>query len=290
MSLRWLLVEAILSMEASSSHWPLMEKSQCRMDWNGESQSDQSMFWFHTFPSFTVRLSTASIMLLVAWTLWHWWHSRNQLKYFWWGPCTETDGQEFIEEMVEKKNQRMSNMRNVTLSFFIFNQDIVTSTGAQLSVPAHELKDPLACGDRPTEAGRVDGRWLLTTDDSSLLLLVKMLRRTSKNHALYLKTVSSVPFTRESQVVGRFDQYFYHISCRMSTQEHTFVRIMRFSIFVIIEPFYLQNFETNNAHEHQDPHCPVTITSIITSTMTNTIALESNKPPQPQPSQAPGPE
>ena len=81
-------------------HW---WKSQCRMDWNGESQSNQSMFWFHTFPSFTVRLSTASIMLLVAWTLWHWWHSRNQLKYFWWGPCTETDGQEFIEEMVEKK-------------------------------------------------------------------------------------------------------------------------------------------------------------------------------------------
>ena len=148
----------------------------------------------------------------------------------------------------------MSNMRNVTLSFFIFNQDIyiyIVASGAQLSVPAHELKDPLACGDRPTEAGTVDGRWLLTTDDSSLLLSVKMLRRTSKNHALYLKTISSVPFTRESQVVRRFDQYFYHISCRMSTGEHTFVRIVRFNIFIIIEvePFYLQNFTTSNKQQ-----------------------------------------
>ena len=66
------------------------------------------------------------------------------------------------------------------------------------------------------------GEWM--ADDSSLLLLVKMLRRTSKNNALYLKTISSVPFTRESQVVRRFDQYFYHISCRMSTGEHAFVR------------------------------------------------------------------
>ena len=66
------------------------------------------------------------------------------------------------------------------------------------------------------------GEWM--ADDSSLLLLVKMLRRTSKNNALYLKTISSVPFTRESQIVRRFDQYFYHISCRMSTGEHAFVR------------------------------------------------------------------
>ena len=103
MSLRWLLVEAILSMEASSSHWPLMEKSQCRMDWNGESQSDQSMFWFHTFPSFTVRLSTASIMLLVAWTLWHWWHSRNQLKYFWWGPCKKLMDRNSLKKWSKKR-------------------------------------------------------------------------------------------------------------------------------------------------------------------------------------------
>ena len=66
-----------------------------------------------------------------------------------------------LKKWSKKKNQRMSSMRNVTLSFFIFNQDIyiyIVTSGAQLSVPAHELKDPLACGDRPTEAGTVDGR------------------------------------------------------------------------------------------------------------------------------------
>ena len=68
MSVRWLLLEVTFSMEASSSdlHW---WKTQCRMGWNSKSQSNQSMFWFHTFPSFTVLLSTASIMLLIAWTL-----------------------------------------------------------------------------------------------------------------------------------------------------------------------------------------------------------------------------
>ena len=275
-----------------SIFFPSAIDGKLNVEWVGiysKSQSNQSMFWFHTFPSFTVLLSTASIMLQIAWTLMA--LSQSTDKYFLWGAYTETDGQESIEEVVEKKEPK--NVKHAKChAFFLYFQSryiyIVTS-GAQLSVPAHELKDPLACGDRPTEAGTVDGRWLLTTDDSSLLLLVKMLPRTSKNHALYVKTISSVPFTRESQVARRFD-HFYHISCRMSTGEHTFVRIMRFSIFIIIEPFYLQNVVSNNAHEHQDPHCPVTITSIITSTMTNTIALESNKPPQPQPSPAPGPE
>ena len=73
-------------------------------------------------------------------------------------PTQKLNDRNSLKKWSKKENQRMSSMRNVTLSFFIFNQDIVTSTGAQLSVPAHELKDPLACGDRPTEAGRVNGR------------------------------------------------------------------------------------------------------------------------------------
>ena len=114
--------EVILSVEASSSdlHW---RKTQCRMGWNSKSQSNQSMFWFHTFPSFTVLLSTASIMLQIAWTLMA--LSQSTEIFFCGEPTQKLNDRNSLKKWSKKKNQRMSNMRNVTLSFFIFNQDIV---------------------------------------------------------------------------------------------------------------------------------------------------------------------
>ena len=49
-----------------------------------------------------------------------WWHSRNQLKYFLWGAYTETKWQEFIEEVVEKKEPK--NVKHAKCHAFLFSR------------------------------------------------------------------------------------------------------------------------------------------------------------------------
>ena len=150
-------------------------------------------------------------------------------------------------------------MRNVTFFF----QDIVTSMGAQLSVPAWELKDPLACGDRPTEARRVDGGWLKFAalgEDASKNIEKQC--TVPQDHIL--RSFHKRKSNRAQIRPILLPHFLSHVNRRARICQKG---IIRFSIFIIIEPFYLQNFATSNkqqctraprstlpCHHHQHHH------------------------------------